>query len=61
MSPLKNGWLFCWALGEGGIGGRFHQKATTASAAPTAAGMVYTQIWTEKHYEHHINMQAWVG
>ena len=44
LSPLKNGWLFSWALGEGGMGGRFHQKATTARAAPTAAGMVYTQI-----------------
>ena len=44
LTPLKNGWLFSWALGEGGKGGRFHQKATTARAAPTAAGMVYTQV-----------------
>ena len=44
LTPLKNGWLFSWALGEGGKGGRFHQKATTARAAQTAAGMVYTQV-----------------
>ena len=58
LSPLKNGWLFCWALGEGGVGGRFHQKATTANAAPTAAGIVYTQICTEKHIEYHIKLKT---